>query len=82
MGWYGFQILVLLSRGPHCNRSTWFGYEGGIEPRKSVVDARLKSRASVRDVESGKDEQRDSFVPQEKEKEADASSPSTAGPTK
>ncbi|KAG6812712.1 hypothetical protein H0H93_013722 [Arthromyces matolae] len=44
MAWYGFQIVVLLLRGPHCNRFTWFGYEGGWEARKSVVDARNRSQ--------------------------------------
>ncbi|KAF9476189.1 MFS DHA1 transporter [Pholiota conissans] len=27
---YGFQMFVLLLRGPHCSRTTWFGYEGGM----------------------------------------------------
>ncbi|KAF9047828.1 major facilitator superfamily domain-containing protein [Panaeolus papilionaceus] len=40
MGFYGFQVFVLLIRGPHCKRFTWLGYEGGLEARKSVVDAR------------------------------------------
>jgi len=35
MGLYGWQALVLLSRGPHCKRYTWFGYEGGLEARKT-----------------------------------------------
>jgi hypothetical protein len=43
MGWYGWQLLVLLARGPHVKRYTWFGYEGGIEARKSIVDAREKT---------------------------------------
>ena len=44
MALYGFQLFVLLLRGPHCNRYTWFGYEGGLEPRtiKSVVDERKR----------------------------------------
>ena len=46
MGWYGLQIAILLVRGPHCKRSTWFGYEGGIEARKSVVEARNKEMES------------------------------------
>jgi hypothetical protein len=33
----GFQILILLLRGPHCPRKRWFGYEGGLEARKQVV---------------------------------------------
>ena len=42
MALYGFQLFVLLLRGPHCKRYTWFGYEGGLEPRKSVVDERKR----------------------------------------
>ncbi|KAG6918502.1 hypothetical protein DXG01_013862 [Tephrocybe rancida] len=48
MGWYGLQLLVLFVRGPHCRRFTWFGYEGGLEGRKSV----LERRAAERDVET------------------------------
>jgi hypothetical protein len=33
----GFQILILLLRGPNCPRKSWFGYEGGLEARKQVV---------------------------------------------
>jgi hypothetical protein len=33
----GFQMLVLLLRGPHCPRKRWFGYEGGLEARKRVA---------------------------------------------
>ncbi|KAF9474595.1 MFS general substrate transporter [Pholiota conissans] len=29
MALYGFQVFILLLRGPHCSRKTWFGYEGG-----------------------------------------------------
>ncbi|GLB45292.1 putative MFS general substrate transporter [Lyophyllum shimeji] len=61
MGWYGWQLLALLLRGPHCQRSTWFGYEGGVEPRKSLVEARAKDLnsdskdvpAAQNDVEGG-----------------------------
>jgi hypothetical protein len=42
MALYGFQFFVLSLRGPHCKRFTWFGYEGGLEPRKSVVDERKR----------------------------------------
>lgn len=35
IGWSGFTLLVMLLRGPHCQRHTWFGYEGGLELRKS-----------------------------------------------
>lgn len=37
LGWHGLTLLVLLSRGPHCARYTWFGYEGGLETRKKPV---------------------------------------------
>ncbi|KAF6749452.1 MFS superfamily [Ephemerocybe angulata] len=33
-GFVGFQIFVLLVRGPHCARYTWFGYEGGAGWRR------------------------------------------------
>ena len=34
VGWMGFQMLVLLSRGPHCGQYTWVGYDGGLEWRR------------------------------------------------
>lgn len=40
MAWYGLQIAILLIRGPHVERYTWFGYEGGLEARKNVIVAR------------------------------------------
>ena len=45
MALYGFQLFILLLRGPHCERYTWFGYEGGLEPRKSVVYERKRIEA-------------------------------------
>jgi len=27
-------LLILLLRGPHCRRYTWFGYEGGFSIRR------------------------------------------------
>ena len=38
LGLTTWQLVVLLARGPHCNRYTWFGYEGGMECRKSAVE--------------------------------------------
>ncbi|KAJ7242991.1 major facilitator superfamily domain-containing protein [Mycena rebaudengoi] len=29
----GWQLFILLLRGPHCRRYTWFGYEGGWKAR-------------------------------------------------
>ncbi|PBK67230.1 MFS superfamily [Armillaria solidipes] len=37
LGWAGWQLFVLLLRGPHCDRRTWFGYEGGIEARRGKL---------------------------------------------
>jgi len=36
MGLYGWQVFVLLLRGPHCKRYTWFGYEGGLEAKRKT----------------------------------------------
>lgn len=47
LGWTVWQLVLLLARGPHCKRYTWFGYEGGIEWRKSAVEGRAL------DVEKG-----------------------------
>ena len=48
-----FELAILLVRGPHCSRYTWLGYEGGIEPRKSVIEERkrLQSGAGNEDLE-------------------------------
>ncbi|KZV71725.1 MFS general substrate transporter [Peniophora sp. CONT] len=35
-----FQIPILLIRGPHTPRHTWFGHEGGYEFRRKAVPAR------------------------------------------
>lgn len=32
----GFELFILLLRGPHCSRYTWFGYEGGLSARKGI----------------------------------------------
>lgn len=45
LGWSGWQLLMLLLRGPHCDRRTWFGYQGGLEPRKGVVEERRRQEA-------------------------------------
>ena len=37
VAWTGFTLLVMLVRGPHCSRHTWFGYEGGLQLRREVV---------------------------------------------
>ena len=45
MAFYGFALFVLLLRGPHCKQYTWFGYEGGLEYRLSVVEERKRLEA-------------------------------------
>lgn len=47
------QIGMLLLRGPHCQRYTWFGYQGGIESRKRVVDEQKRRKE---EEEKAKDE--------------------------
>ena len=47
MSLYGFQLCILLLRGPQCKRYTWFGYEGGWEARKSVVEKGKRLEADV-----------------------------------
>ncbi|KAK0231434.1 MFS superfamily [Armillaria fumosa] len=36
LGWTGLGLLILLVRGPHCRRKTWFGYEGGFGAEKNA----------------------------------------------
>ncbi len=36
LGWTGLGFLLLLIRRPHCERKTWFGYEGGFGVRRNV----------------------------------------------
>jgi len=44
MAWMGWQMAILLSRGPHCERKTWVGWQGGMEIRRSKVESRAKAR--------------------------------------
>jgi len=50
-GLFVWQIGILLLRGPHCSRYTWFGYEGGIEARKTVVDEMKRRKAEEEAME-------------------------------
>ncbi|TFY52072.1 hypothetical protein EVJ58_g10214 [Rhodofomes roseus] len=44
LAWTGFMLFMMLLRGPHVKRYTWFGYEGGIEARKSKLAERERQR--------------------------------------
>lgn len=46
MALFAFQLAMLALRGPHCPRHHWFGWVGGFEARKSVVEARNRDNAS------------------------------------
>jgi hypothetical protein len=50
LGWIGVMLLLLLVRGPHAKRFTWFGWEGGAEMRKSRVEAAASAKT---DEETG-----------------------------
>ncbi|KAI0343758.1 MFS general substrate transporter [Trametopsis cervina] len=59
LAWTAFSVFIMLLRGPHCNRYTWFGYEGGLrltkaraqpEPQSGAPESRAES---VQDVEKG-----------------------------
>jgi hypothetical protein len=62
LGLTGWALVLLLARGPHCNRYTWFGYEGGMEWRKSAVEGdasgmeERKGTNEVAAVEASNDE--------------------------
>ncbi|KZT22826.1 MFS general substrate transporter [Neolentinus lepideus HHB14362 ss-1] len=59
LGLCGWQLLILMLRGPHCKRHTWFGYEGGWESRKSVVMERKRMEAEAK---SGVETRRETTV--------------------
>jgi hypothetical protein len=59
MGFYGFLFIMLLLRGPHCQRFTWLGYEGGLDARKSVVEARKKAESDMAQLPAGSDSEKD-----------------------
>ena len=69
LGWTALQLVVLLVRGPHCNRYTWFGYEGGREWRKSAVEGH------VSDTEKGKGADQGAAVEDSKDENPVSSSP-------
>ncbi|KAH6907601.1 MFS superfamily [Coprinopsis sp. MPI-PUGE-AT-0042] len=53
LGLIGWQIFLLLVRGPHCKRYTWVGYEGGLAWRRTATA--MKS-TSLEDEEAKADE--------------------------
>ncbi|KAJ7268030.1 major facilitator superfamily domain-containing protein [Mycena rebaudengoi] len=53
LGLYGWILGIIMLRGPHCERFTWFGFQGGWEARKSVVNARAKARSEGADTSKG-----------------------------
>ncbi|KAF7357363.1 putative transporter YgaY [Mycena sanguinolenta] len=55
MGFYGWILLMMMLRGPHCARYTWFGFEGGWTPARKSVIAKRKAAlgAAEKDLESG-----------------------------
>ncbi len=60
LAWTGFTLFVLLMRGPHCPRYTWFGWKGGFELRKSrVVAAEQAERDAAAEKQGGAGETAD-----------------------
>lgn len=50
MGLFGFQFFILLLRGPHVKRHSWFGYEGGMGTRNKKehgLELDVESRSQV-----------------------------------
>lgn len=36
LAWYGFDLFILMLRGPRVGKYTWFGWEGGFNPRRTT----------------------------------------------
>ncbi|KAI0343779.1 MFS general substrate transporter [Trametopsis cervina] len=56
VGWSCFSLLVTLARGPHCERYTWLGYQGGfaVWKKSGGGPADLEKQESTGDaVETG-----------------------------
>ncbi|EPQ60755.1 MFS general substrate transporter [Gloeophyllum trabeum ATCC 11539] len=73
MAFCGWELAILLLRGPHCERHTWIGWEGGWEARQKVIKERQQYSVGETDLEGGvppvgKDSPRDTLaVAQESE---------------
>ena len=63
MALYGFQLFILLLCGPQsCKQYTWFGYEGRLEARKSVVDERIRVEAETSEKVDNKTDRKDGII--------------------
>ncbi|KXN81659.1 hypothetical protein AN958_04055 [Leucoagaricus sp. SymC.cos] len=69
LGRTGLQLVILLLRGPHCKRYTWFGYEGGFEARRKKV-------SSLEQKPANSESPSESNTPPENSPEVDQHSPS------
>ena len=73
VAWMGFQVGVLFLRGPHCERRTWVGYEGGLgwrrqdPPTKVEEGKEVTEKTSERTIAEGDPEKVDARSGQEKE---------------
>lgn len=52
LGLTGLQLLVILFRGPHVERKTWLGYQGGTEWNKRVVMEREMQMQQMQEKDS------------------------------
>ncbi|KIY71273.1 MFS general substrate transporter [Cylindrobasidium torrendii FP15055 ss-10] len=57
-GFCGWMLFVLLLRGPHCPNNKWFGWEGGFEARKKVVEHDSERRMEEPPLEQNTSEQK------------------------
>ncbi|KAF8838914.1 MFS general substrate transporter [Paxillus ammoniavirescens] len=52
MGWFAWQLGILLLRGPHCPRQRWVGWQGGITLKKGT-GSNVSDQSSSNDCETG-----------------------------
>jgi len=72
LAWMGWQLTILLLRGPHCERKTWFGWQGGSSMRKSKtpdLDAQAREKTGTSSNRSSKDDAQKQDTPSEKSPE-------------
>ncbi|KIK53960.1 hypothetical protein GYMLUDRAFT_923230 [Collybiopsis luxurians FD-317 M1] len=63
LGFSAWALLILLLRGPHTGRYTWFGFEGGLESNKKLVEERKRQIGEVKDSEGGEDKEGSDTTP-------------------